>query len=154
LSDKVKLIATPGQHFSGRSLFDRDYTLWVGFVIEGPNGSVYFAGDTGYGPHFKAIREHCSNIRLALLPIGGYLPRWFMKPIHVSPAEAVSAHKDLAAAESMAIHFGTFPLSDEGEKQSVADLNAALDEEDVRPKFWVPDFGEGRDIAELREPIP
>lgn len=154
LSDNVTLLATPGQHFSGRSLFDRDYTLWVGFVLQGPQGSVYFAGDTGYGPHFKAIRERCLNIRLALLPIGGYLPRWFMKPIHVSPSEAVQAHIDLGAAESMAIHFGTFPLSDEGEKQSIEDLNAALDQEEIRPHFWVPEFGEGRDIEQLNETSP
>jgi L-ascorbate metabolism protein UlaG (beta-lactamase superfamily) len=151
LSKEVTLLACPGQHFSGRSLIDRDQTLWVGFVLSAGSGSVYFAGDTGYGQHFAAIGERCSNIRLALLPIGGYLPRWFMKPVHVSPDEAVTAHKDLNARNSVAIHYGTFPLSDEGATQSIADLKTALDQEAQRPNFLVLEFGEAWNIPALAE---
>ena len=75
---------------------------------------VYFAGDTGFGGHFAQIRERFGAPRLALLPIGAYEPRWFMSPVHMAPDEAVRAHKILAAKTSIAIHHGTFQLTDEG----------------------------------------
>jgi L-ascorbate metabolism protein UlaG (beta-lactamase superfamily) len=83
-------------------------------VIESPERRVYFAGDTAFGHHFAQIREKFGPPRLALLPIGAYQPRWFMSPIHMAPDEAVKAHKILAAGTSIAIHHGTFKLSDEG----------------------------------------
>jgi L-ascorbate metabolism protein UlaG (beta-lactamase superfamily) len=151
ISQELSLLATPSQHFSGRSLVDQNKTLWLGFVLKSKNGSVYFAGDTGYGPHFKAIGKLCPNIRLALIPIGGYLPPSFMKPVHISPEEAVKAHHDLGARHSVAMHFGTFPLSDEGEREAVADLQKALDQESQKPDFWLLDFGEGRDVPILKD---
>jgi L-ascorbate metabolism protein UlaG (beta-lactamase superfamily) len=83
-------------------------------VIEGQEGSVYFAGDTAFGPHFAQIHEKFGSPRLALLPIGAYEPRWFMSPVHMNPEEAVKAHETLAAKTSIAIHHGTFQLADEG----------------------------------------
>ena len=79
----------PAQHFSGRGLFDRDRTLWLGYVIKGPAGVSYFAGDTGDGPHFDEIKKRFGAPRLALLPIGAYQPAWFMSGVHVYPAEAL-----------------------------------------------------------------
>ena len=93
---------------------DRDRTLWCGYVIERENRRTYFAGDTGFGPHFEQIRERLGPPDLALLPIGAYQPRWFMSPIHMSPDEAVRAHQILGAKHSIAIHHGTFQLTDEG----------------------------------------
>lgn len=144
VGEGVRVLCVPARHFSGRGLSDRDRTLWSGYVIEGPSGAVYFAGDTAAGPHFAQVRERFASVRLALLPIGAFLPRWFMRPIHVSPEEAVEAHETLGARTSVAIHFGTFPLGDDGETEAVEGLGRALKERGVPPEeFRVPGFGEG-----------
>jgi len=104
----------PALHFSSRGLFDRNATLWCGYVIETPEGRDYFAGDTAFGAHFAQIRERFGAPRLALLPIGAYEPRWFMSPVHMAPDEAVRAHQILGAGTSIAIHHGTFQLADDG----------------------------------------
>jgi L-ascorbate metabolism protein UlaG (beta-lactamase superfamily) len=101
-------------HFSSRGLFDRNRSLWCGYVIETAAGMVYFAGDTGFGAHFAQIRQRFGTPRLALLPIGSYEPRWFMCPIHMAPEEAIRAHEILSAQTSVAIHHGTFQLGDDG----------------------------------------
>lgn len=103
----------PALHFSSRGIFDRNMTLWCGYMIECQERFVYFAGDTAFGRHFGQIREKFGSPRLALLPIGAYEPRWFMSPVHMAPEEAVRAHEILAAQTSIAIHHGTFQLSDE-----------------------------------------
>ncbi|HUB07259.1 MAG TPA: MBL fold metallo-hydrolase [Myxococcales bacterium] len=141
----VRVTAVPAQHFSNRSLLDRNDTLWEGFVIQGPAGSVYFAGDTGYGRHFAEIRRRFGPIRLAVLPIGAYRPEWFMGPVHMSPAQAVRAQADLDAATAVAIHFGTFRLADDGQDEPVEALQRAL-ERTPKPRFWVLGFGEGREV--------
>ncbi|HEY6343454.1 MAG TPA: MBL fold metallo-hydrolase [Bryobacteraceae bacterium] len=105
--------SVPAQHFSARGLFDRNRTLWCGYAIEAAGRLVYFAGDTGFGSHFARIRERFGPPRLALLPIGAYEPRWFMSAVHMSPEEAVRAHEILSAQTSIAIHHGTFQLTDE-----------------------------------------
>ncbi len=104
----------PAFHFSSRRLYDRNATLWCGYVIDCEERLVYFAGDTAFGPHFASIREKFGSPDIALLPIGAYEPRWFMSPIHMAPDEAVKAHEMLAAKASVAIHHGTFQLADEG----------------------------------------
>jgi L-ascorbate metabolism protein UlaG (beta-lactamase superfamily) len=106
--------SVPALHFSARGIFDRNRTLWCGYVIEAADRMVYFAGDTAFGDHFVRIRERFGAPRLALLPIGAYKPRWFMSPVHMAPDEAVRAHQILAAETSIAIHHGTFQLADEG----------------------------------------
>ena len=106
--------AVPALHFSARGIFDRNRTLWCGYVIETPGRVIYFAGDTAFGAHFSLIRERFGAPRLALLPIGAYEPRWFMSPIHMAPDEAVRAHGVLGAQTSIAIHHGTFQLADDG----------------------------------------
>ena len=104
----------PALHFSARGIYDRNKTLWCGYMIECQGRLIYFAGDTGFGVHFAQIREKFGSPRLALLPIGAYEPHWFMSPIHMNPDEAVKAHEILAAETSIAIHHGTFKLADEG----------------------------------------
>jgi len=106
--------SVPALHFSARGIFDRNRTLWCGYMIESAESMVYFAGDTAFGDHFGRIRERFGAPRLALLPIGAYEPRWFMSPVHMDPEDAVSAHRILGAATSIAIHHGTFQLGDEG----------------------------------------
>lgn len=125
-NEKINIHFAPAQHWSGRSLRNRNTTLWGSFVIESQNNNIFFAGDTGYGKHFKDIQQKFQQFTLSLLPIGAYEPRSFMQQMHINPEEAVLAHKDLNSINSMAIHFGTFKLSDEAYYQPVADLNAAL----------------------------
>ena len=145
----VQLVCVPAQHFSGRTPFDRDTTLWCGFVLVPPrefaeSGAIYFAADTGFGPHFEIIARRFPNIRLSILPIGAFRPEWFMGEVHCSPQEAVRAHKVLGTRMSVASHFGTFPLADDGELEPIDRLNEALREEGVeRQGFRVLDFGEG-----------
>ncbi|MES2719900.1 MAG: MBL fold metallo-hydrolase [Pseudomonadota bacterium] len=121
----------PAQHFSGRGARDRNRTLWGGLFVSSEAGSCFFAGDTGYGPHFAEIRERLGAPRLALLPIGAYEPRWFMGPVHMNPDDAVRAHVDLGARRSLSIHFNTFQLTDEAIEQPVLDLAAALQKHGV-----------------------
>lgn len=134
---------TPARHFSARGLFDRNRALWGGFIIATGNLRIFFAGDSGYGDHFREIRERYGPLDLALLPIGAYEPRWFMKDIHMNPAEAVQAHLDLEARQSIAMHFGTFRLTNEGIDDPVNGLERELQVRQVpRTSFRTLDFGE------------
>jgi L-ascorbate metabolism protein UlaG (beta-lactamase superfamily) len=123
----VTVTMVPTQHWSRRGVLDRDTVLWGGYVLKGPSGSVYFAGDTGFGPHFAAIRERVGPPTIAILPISAYEPRWFMHTSHMGPDEAVDAHRALGARRSVGIHWGTFDLSDEGRWQPAGELGLALD---------------------------
>jgi L-ascorbate metabolism protein UlaG (beta-lactamase superfamily) len=116
--------SVPAMHFSSRGISDRNQTLWCGYMIECPERLIYFAGDTGFGTHFAQIREMFGSPQLALLPIGAYEPRWFMSPVHMAPDEAVKAHDILGAKTSIAIHHGTFQLTDEGIDTPVKQLRA------------------------------
>ena len=109
----LRVTATPARHFSRRGLRDGNRTLWCGFDLQGPDGRVLFAGDSGAGPHWREIAGRLGAPGLALLPIGAYEPRWLMAPVHMNPAEAAQAHRDLAARQSIGMHFGTFQLTDE-----------------------------------------
>jgi L-ascorbate metabolism protein UlaG (beta-lactamase superfamily) len=134
--DRVRLNATltvtsePSQHWSARSLWDQNESLWTGYVLSGSAGPIYFAGDTGYasGRIFRDLGEKYKKFRLALLPIGAYQPRWFMAPSHINPDEAVKIFQDIHAEQAIAMHFGTFQLSDEAMDDPVRDLMAALAE--------------------------
>jgi L-ascorbate metabolism protein UlaG (beta-lactamase superfamily) len=134
---------TPAQHFSARTPFDRNRALWGGFMLDVDQRRILFAGDSGYGPHFSQIRARAGAPDLSLLPIGAYEPRWFMKDIHMNPAEAVQAHLDLGAVRSVGIHFGTFQLTTEGIDEPAIALADALRAHDIpSDRFRVPEFGE------------
>lgn len=109
---KVKFHFLPAVHWSNRG-FKPNKTLWGSFMIEG-SGNVYFAGDTAYGNHFKKIKDQFPNIDLALIPIGSYVPRSFMKNVHMDPEDAYSCFMDLLPEKALGIHWGTFQLSGEG----------------------------------------
>jgi L-ascorbate metabolism protein UlaG (beta-lactamase superfamily) len=142
VSPGLRITAVPAQHFSARTPWDRDRALWCGFVVEGDGRRIYFAGDSGYGAHFAEIGRRFPAIDLALLPIGAYEPRWFMGPVHVDPAQAVQAHLDLGARTSVAMHFGTFQLTDEGIDAPVEELRSELDRRGItREQFLVPTTG-------------
>jgi len=118
----VEVVLTPVQHWSGRSLADRNETLWGGYALFAAQLHLFFAGDTGFSKDFADIRERFAERQgvaqgggfdIALLPIGAYEPRWFMQRQHVDPEEAVRIHRDLGAKASLGIHWGTFELTDE-----------------------------------------
>jgi L-ascorbate metabolism protein UlaG (beta-lactamase superfamily) len=142
-SGAVPVTLTPAQHFSARHPFDRNRALWGGFVMTAGGRRLYFAGDTGYGRFIAEVRQRCGPIDLALLPIGAYEPRWFMQPIHMNPAEAVQAHLDLQARQSVGMHFGTFPLTTEGIDEPERALEEALRVKNIAPSaFRTLGFGE------------
>ncbi|MCF7797984.1 MAG: MBL fold metallo-hydrolase [Lentisphaeria bacterium] len=110
----LKFVCTPSQHFSGRTPFDRNETLWAGWAITGATQRFWFGGDTGYNPiQFKNIGTDLGPFDLALIPIGAYDPRWIMKNHHVNPEEAVQIHLDIRSLFSIGMHWGTYILTDE-----------------------------------------
>jgi L-ascorbate metabolism protein UlaG (beta-lactamase superfamily) len=139
----LPITLTPAQHFSARTPFNRNRALWGGFILVAGGARIFFAGDTAYAPFFRDIRRRLGPIALALVPIGAYEPRWFMKDVHMNPAEAVQAHIDLEASESVSMHFGTFQLTTEGIDEPVRALEAACRSANVPPaRFRTLDFGE------------
>ncbi|MFP4369267.1 MAG: MBL fold metallo-hydrolase [Candidatus Kapaibacterium sp.] len=140
----------PARHFSNRGICDRNKTLWGGFVFETKGGPVYFAGDTGYGIHFRELNERYGKFRFSMIPIGAYIPRWFMYPVHVSPVEAVMAHRDLQSVLSMGIHFGSFQQADDMRLQPVYDLRDELIKQGISlNEFIIPALGKGVMIEPL-----
>lgn len=142
----MRIHAAPAHHWSARGLFDRRKALWCSFVLEGPGGHIGFFGDTGYGSGeaFRLIRSRFGSLRLALLPIGAYEPRWFMAPAHMNPEEAVLAMRDLGARRAVATHHGVFKLTDEGIDTPLYHLAKARCEHGVSSEaFRVMDVGEG-----------
>jgi L-ascorbate metabolism protein UlaG (beta-lactamase superfamily) len=131
------------QHWSARGAGDRCQTLWGSWIMKARSGrSIYFAGDTGYSDHLREQGLELGPFDLALLPIGAYEPRWFMRYQHMNPADSTQAHLDLRARRSMAIHFGTFPLADEAIDAPAKDLAEARRQLGLSEKdFFVPDFG-------------
>ncbi|HEX3771540.1 MAG TPA: MBL fold metallo-hydrolase [Polyangiaceae bacterium] len=109
----VRVVFVPSQHWSQRGLTDKNETLWGGFVIEGSSARVYHSGDTAYFDGFAAIGRRAGPIDAAMLPIGAYDPEWFMRKQHMNPADATQAFVDLGAREFLAMHWGTFKLTDE-----------------------------------------
>lgn len=143
--DDLEIHFTPAQHWSSRGLFDRRKSLWGSYFLKDPQKTLYFGGDTGFGPHFLEIHKRFGAPKLALLPIGAYEPRWFMKEAHMNPNDAVNAHKVLCAEFSAALHFGTFQLTDEGIDDPKQDLEFALDSNSLpKSTFWVPEPGQTR----------
>jgi L-ascorbate metabolism protein UlaG (beta-lactamase superfamily) len=126
LAPGVRVHAVPAQHFSSRGTTDRDANLWCGFVLETPHGAIYFAGDTGWGPHFEMIRKRFGAVRLALLPIGAFRPEWFMCAVHISPKDAVRAAQALGAQLSIPMHYYTFHLGDDGQDEPLTVLRDEL----------------------------
>ncbi len=139
----LDLTFTPAQHWSHRGTAGKRTTLWGGFHLRHGGFTLYFAGDTGYAPIFTPIHDRLGPPDLALLPIGAYLPRDFMRASHMDPADAVRAHRELHARQSLGFHFGTWALADEGMDTPLHDLATALTAADLPPeKFRAPTHGE------------
>ncbi len=144
LSSDVTVTLVPARHFSSRTPWDRNKTLWGGFVVSGPSGSVFHAGDTGYGSHFREIARRFSPIRAALLPIAPFRPKQSkdtltinFSSVHMGPADAVQAHLDLGAQVSVAAHFQIFQLGADGFDDAVNELASTLKERDLKPETFI-----------------
>lgn len=114
LDGKLTITATPSQHWSKRTAWDTNYSLWAAFAIEMAGWNVWFGGDTGYNDKtFAEIGQRLGPFDLGVIPIGAYAPEWFMGYAHVNPADAVRIHNDIVAKQSVAVHWGTFQLTAE-----------------------------------------
>jgi L-ascorbate metabolism protein UlaG (beta-lactamase superfamily) len=144
----LEVTLVPARHWSMRAPWNRNESLWGGFVVRGPEGAVYHSGDTAWGDHFAEIGRRAGPIDWAMLPIGGYAPRWFMEPQHIDPDEAGHAFLALGARHLLAMHWGTFRLTDEPVGEPPARLRAfwraqGLDDE----RLWIFDVGECRVVG-------
>jgi L-ascorbate metabolism protein UlaG (beta-lactamase superfamily) len=136
LGNGISVTLVPTRHWSARGLFDRNKALWASFVLETPAGKFYIVCDSGYGEgaHFRRVAEQHGPLRLAILPIGAYEPRWFMKDQHMNPSDAVKAFADCGAEQALAHHHGTFQLTDEAMDAPVIALGEALREAQIPPE--------------------
>ena len=139
LTAAVATTLTPASHWANRWPTDVRMALWSGHYLTTPVGSVWFAGDTGYGDGaiFQDIRRVLGAPDVALIPIGAYEPRWFMKDQHVDPAEAVRVFQDVGAVHALGIHWGTFQLTDEARDAPRLSLASALSAAGLSPKSFV-----------------
>jgi L-ascorbate metabolism protein UlaG (beta-lactamase superfamily) len=140
LGNGLAVTLVPTRHWSARGLFDRNKALWASFVLETPAGKIYIVCDSGYGEgtHFRRVAEAHGPLRLAILPIGAYEPRWFMRDQHMNPSDAVKALQDCGAEAALAHHHGTFQLTDEAIDAPAMALGEALDEAKIpRERFTV-----------------
>jgi len=140
LGGGLAVTLVPTHHWSARTPFDRNRALWASFVLETPAGKIYIVGDSGYGggKHFRRVAEAHAPLRLALLPIGAYEPRWFMRDQHMNPEDAVKALADCGAEAALAHHHGTFQLTDEAIDAPALALAEALDAANIpRERFAV-----------------
>lgn len=135
VGNRARITLVPAHHWSARGTRDRRMSLWSGFMVRTPDTLIYFAGDTGYGDGaiFREMRRTHGAPDLALLPIGAYAPRWFMRPQHADPEEAVQIMMDLEARKAMAIHWGCFQLTDEPRDEPPRRLAEALAAQGIAP---------------------
>ncbi|MEY4464194.1 MAG: hypothetical protein RLZZ81_1165 [Pseudomonadota bacterium] len=139
----IEVCLEPAQHWSARGIFDKNKALWGTFIIKTKIGDICFIGDSGYNDTlFKEIGKKY-NILISLIPIGAYEPRWFMKPVHMNPEEAVFTHSDLGSKYSIASHFDVFQLADEAFNAAPLELRQAMKKHSIdENKFIIPEIGE------------
>jgi N-acyl-phosphatidylethanolamine-hydrolysing phospholipase D len=133
----LTITAVPVKHWSKRTPFSQNTTLWAGWVVASDQFRFFFCGDTGYSPVFREIGEKYGPFDLAAIPIGAYEPRWFMRHHHINPEEAVQVHLDVRSKKSVAIHWGTFILTDEPLDEPPVKLGQALREKNLSPEDFL-----------------
>jgi len=136
-SDQLRFVCTPCQHWSKRTAFDDFQALWSSWAIVGSSKKFFFTGDTGYCDAFSTIGQEFGPFDLAAIPIGAYEPRWFMKPQHVNPEEAVQIHIDLKSKKSVGMHWGTFILTDEHVMEPPVKLQEAKVQKNLRKNEFI-----------------
>lgn len=141
----LEITLVPAAHWSMREPWNKNDTLWGGYVIRGPEGTVYHSGDTAWGAHFAEIGQRVGSIDWAMLPIGAYSPRWFMSTQHINAEEAGDGFLALGAKNLLAMHWGTFRLTDEAIGEPPARIRAYWTEHGLDPaRLWILDVGEAR----------
>jgi L-ascorbate metabolism protein UlaG (beta-lactamase superfamily) len=144
----IDVTLVPARHWSMRYPWDRNDALWGGFVIRSNDGAAYHSGDTAFFDGFVEIGKRLGPIDWAMLPIGAYEPRWFMEPQHMAPEEAVEAARLCDARAMVAMHWGTFRLTDEPLAEPPERARAAFAKaRDVDRELWILDVGETRALA-------
>ena len=144
----LEITCTPAQHFSARTLWDRNQTLWAGYAIKSKHQAIYFAGDSGWCRAFELIGERLGPFDLSLIPIGAYEPRWFMKTVHMNPDEAAQAHLAVRSRLSIGMHFGCFQLTNEAIDAPVIALHEARVTHGIDPAaFTTLEVGETRVVG-------
>ena len=136
----------PAQHWSKRMFWGSNATLWGAFALETKLGNIYFAGDTGYGNHFREAGNKFKQFRLALLPIGAYKPQDFMIKHHISPKQAIQAHEELNAQKSIAMHFETFRLASDNFYDPANDLRKYRAQKNLEDKFLILEVGQNKEF--------
>jgi N-acyl-phosphatidylethanolamine-hydrolysing phospholipase D len=134
---RLKITFVPVQHWSKRTFWDTNESLWGGWVIEKEDFSFFFAGDTGYSNDFNDIKQHFNGFDLATIPVGAYEPRWFMQSYHVNPEEAVKIHQDVGAKKSIGVHWGTFELTDESLDEPIGALKKAKAKQQIKDDAFI-----------------
>ena len=143
----LAITLVPARHWSMRAPWNRNDTLWGGYVVRSPDGVAYHSGDTAWGDHFAEIAQRIGPIDWAMLPIGAYSPRWFMEPQHMDPSEATRAFAALGARQLFAMHWGTFRVTDEPIGEPPARLRAHWREHGLaEDRLWIADVGEARPL--------
>jgi N-acyl-phosphatidylethanolamine-hydrolysing phospholipase D len=143
----LSITLVPARHWSMREPWNKNATLWGGYIVRGPEGTAYHSGDTAWGDHFAEIGQRMGPIDWAMLPIGGYNPRWFMASQHVDPDEAARGYAALGARNLLAMHWGTFRLTDEATGEPPARLRAWWQQQGwPDDRLWILDAGESRTL--------
>jgi L-ascorbate metabolism protein UlaG (beta-lactamase superfamily) len=138
----LKISYLPTRHWARRMLRDTNRRLWGAFCIESPSQSVYFGSDSGYGSHYKEIKEMFPRLDYALMGIGAFQPEWFMEPVHMSPEKAVTAFNETGAKKMIPMHFGTLNLSDEPAGLPIRLLNELEAKGEIKGQLCLPKIGE------------
>lgn len=127
INREMKFHIDPMQHWSARGIFDKNRALWAALTISTKAGNIYFIGDSGYGNgrYFKKAKEKFGSFRLALLPMGAFEPRWFMKYSHMNPEEMLRSYVNLGEPYTIPSHFDIFRLADDGRGVALAELEVA-----------------------------
>ena len=142
---ELEITLVPARHWSMRMPWNRNATLWGGYIVRGPEGTVYHSGDTAWGDHFAEIGQRIGAIDWAMLPIGAYSPRWFMSSQHMNPEEAGQAFDALGACNLLAMHWGTFRLTDEAIGEPPEHMRAWWATRGLPDdRLWILDVGESR----------
>ncbi|GLU51306.1 MBL fold metallo-hydrolase [Dyadobacter frigoris] len=143
----IKITFVPSRHWSKRGLFDTNFRLWGGFVIEAKGKRILFGGDSGYDTHYKQMAAVFGSFDYAILGIGAYAPEWFMSPNHQSPKDALKAFTELNAKYYIPMHYGTFDLSDEPLGEPLKQLLTAAENEHPKDKLIIPLIGRPVEIT-------
>ncbi len=137
INDEITITATPAQHFTARSLWDRDLGHWCGWLIQDAGCKLWHAGDTGYCPAFHEIEVRHGPIDFGMIPIGAYAPRGIMQAMHMNPEEAVEAFVESGCRKAVAMHWGTFKLTDEPIGEPPLRLSAALEARNIAAEKFI-----------------